>query len=781
LLTGLVLLCNACGEDSPAPARQAPSAPASATGIEPVEPAGAAAAEQPADFVGAAECAGCHPAQAMLWGGSHHQLAMQEAGAETLLGDFEAGALSHLGVTSRFSRRGEQFLVLTPDGEAGPEELEVAYAFGVEPLQQLLVRRPGGRLQALPMAWDARPAAEGGQRWFHVYPDEPLPPGDPLHWAGPYQNWNHMCGECHATQLRKRYRADGDHYETDWEELNVACEACHGPGSRHVEWAQQPPAGAEPAAPEGFGLEVAVSGARGEWALTAGEPIAKRSAAADRSEVELCARCHARRATLREDYEYGRPLLDSHRLALLEEDLYHADGQILDEVYVYGSFLQSAMYEAGVSCSDCHDPHSLEVRGGADAVCLSCHRSEVFDSPAHHHHEAGSAGARCVECHMPERVYMQVDARRDHGFKIPRPDLAAELGVPDACTGCHADRDAAWAAGVVAGWRAGRPPAPHFASAIAAGRRRSPGAVQALARLADDRSQPGIVRATALELLAQQPVPPPPATVETAVGNPDPLVRMAAARAGEALPPELRARLLAPLLGDELLAVRVEAARVLADAATSGWASADRAALSRALDEYRQVLRLDADRPEAQLGLGLLHARRGELAGAERAYARALEIVPGATPARINLADLHRMQGRDEQAEQVLREGLAADPESADLSHALGLALVRRGRHPEAIEVLGRAAELAPEQPRYAYVYAVALAGVGEGARAVTVLEEAQRRHPGDPQLLLALSTLSRDSGDLDAARRWARELVALRPQDPQARALLDSLAGPSP
>jgi Tfp pilus assembly protein PilF len=734
---------------------------------------------EPARFVGVDQCAGCHPDQAALWRGSHHDLAIQEAGPQTLLGDFDGAQLEHFGVTTRFSRRDRAFLVTTRGIDGAPVELEVAYAFGVHPLQQLLVRLPGGRLQALPMAWDARARSDGGQRWFHLYPNEDLAAGDPLHWAGPNQNWNHMCAECHSTQLHKAYREQADRYETSFAELDVACEACHGPGSQHTEWARR--AAAEPgrasSPPAALGLPIDLAGARGEWLLAEGQPIAARAAPAERSEVEMCARCHSRRGTLTPDYVHGRPLLDTHRPALLEEGLYHADGQILDEVYVWGSFLQSAMYAAGVSCSDCHDPHSLEVRGGADGVCASCHRPEVFDTMAHHHHPTGSAGSRCVACHMPESIYMSVDGRRDHAFKVPRPDLAAALGLPHACGSCHAERGASWAADVVAGWRGGSPPA-HFATVLDAGRRRQPDASRTLARLADDRSQPGIVRATALHLLALQPAPPPEATLEMAAGSPDPLLRMAAARASEALPADPRVRIAAPLLQDPLLAVRVEAARVLADLPTGRWTSEQRAAREGALAEYREVLALDADRPEAQLAMGLLHARQGELDQAEASYRRALDIYPAGAVAHVNLADLHRMQGRDAQAEQVLSEGLALAPGNADLEHALGLVLVRLGRRPEALEALERAATLAPERARYAYVYAVALAGEGGSDRALSVLEEAQARHPADAELLLALSTLSRDAGDQQAARRWARELVALRPGDPQARSLLDSLSG---
>jgi len=733
--------------------------------------------------VGSAACAGCHAEELAAWRGSHHDLAIQDVTPESVLGDFGGVSFSHFDVQTRFLRSDGRPVVRTQGGDGEVHDYEVAYAFGVEPLQQYLVKLPGGRLQVLPFVWDTRPEEKGGQRWFHLYPDEALPPGDLLHWAGPNQNWNHMCAECHSTQLRKGYRPEDGRYETTWDELDVACEACHGPASEHVDWASQPAhPGGETAAPATHdkGLVVDLSEARGDWAFRDGEAIARRrTPVAKRQEVELCARCHSRRSSLSEDYVHGRPLLDTHRPALLEAGLYHADGQILGEVYVYGSFLQSRMYAAGVSCSDCHEPHALELRGGAEPVCLGCHRSEVYAMRSHHHHEPGTEGARCVSCHMPAATYMGVDIRHDHGFRVPRPDLADRLGVPDPCSDCHAERTPAWAAEVVAGWRGPEnAPPPHFAEIIEAGRRRAPAATRHLARLADDRRQPGIVRATALELLAEQGPPPPEATLETALSDADPLVRLGAVGASERLEPAARVRLVAPRLRDDVRGVRIEAARVLVDAPLTG---AERSAQANAMAELRAALRHDADRPEAHLELGILSARVGELAKAEAAYRQALVLVSEFTPAVVNLADVYRLAGRDADAEMILAEAIARAPEEADLHHVLGLARVRLGKRDEALSSLERAALLAPQRPRYAYVRAVALHGTGQTAAALRVLAEAQTRHPHDRDLLMALALFSRDGGDQEAARRWAERLVELDPSDREAQALLRSLIGPAP
>ena len=114
-------------------------------------------------YVGSAECARCHPRASADWTGSHHDLAMQIATNETVLGDFADREFDHTNERFQFFRRGDQFLVNARGADGEPADFEIEYAFGVEPLQQYLVRLPGGRLQALSVAWDTRPTAQGGQ------------------------------------------------------------------------------------------------------------------------------------------------------------------------------------------------------------------------------------------------------------------------------------------------------------------------------------------------------------------------------------------------------------------------------------------------------------------------------------------------------------------------------------------------------------------------------------------------------------------------------------------
>jgi len=724
-------------------------------------------------FAGRQVCESCHPEQTSLWRGSHHDLAMQEATDATVLGDFDDASFTYAGVTSRFFRRSGKLVARTdgPDGEL--HDYEVAYTFGVEPLQQYLIRFPGGRLQALSIAWDARPQTEGGQRWFHLYPDEGIDHEDPLHWTGLLQNWNHTCAECHSTGLEKRYLVGEKRFDTRWFEIDVSCEACHGPGSVHVARARAVAAGERPAADAGTGLPVSLGSPVGSWIFDMERGIAQRSPPlVSRAELETCAPCHSRREQMREEDLPGEPLLSAYRPALLREGLYFPDGQILGEVYVWGSFLQSRMYRAGVTCSDCHDPHSLDVRVSADGVCATCHLRERFEARSHHHHAPDSPGARCVECHMPSRTYMGVDPRRDHGFRIPRPDLTETLGVPNGCTSCHRDRSAAWAAAAVTRWF-GPERRPHYGSALAAGRAGAPGAARALKLVADDAELPGIVRGTAIELLGRIATPESLGAIRRGLADPEPLVRLGAVEALEGLDPGARSVLGTPALSDPMRAVRVGAARILGATARAGAGSP---ALEAALEEYRAAQLFNADRPEAHMNLGVLHAQRGEASAAEVEYESALELGPWLLPAYINLADLRRMQGRDADGERLLRRALELSPDDPDVLHSLGLLLVRSRRLEEAIECLAAAAERAPDVPRYAYVYGVALQSAGRVDRALEVLEAAHERHPENVEVLQALATISRDAGSIDSALGYARRLAELVPGDPGARALLRQL-----
>jgi tetratricopeptide (TPR) repeat protein len=741
-MVAAALACEVGEAPEPTPA-PAPTAAAPVAATEP-------------SYVTSAACAPCHPVQQEQWTGSHHDLAMQPATAETVLGDFDDARFAQFPVVTRFFRRAGGFFVNTegPDGELA--DFEVTYTFGVYPLQQYLIEFPGDRLQSLTIAWDTRE-----QRWFSLYPDERIPPGDPLHWTGRSQRWNIMCADCHSTDLRKSYDVASDRYEMSWSEIDVGCEACHGPGSEHV--------------------------AMAEVAEAAGTPLSRESGHAglvvrytpedSRYEVETCAPCHSRRHRVSGGSRFDPPFLDHFMPELLRPGLYHADGQVDGEVYVYGSFIQSKMYHRGVRCGECHEPHGLTLRAVGNALCGRCHGTtpdprfptlvaKAYDSIEHHFHPPGVPGTQCVDCHMPAKIFMGVDSRHDHSLRVPRPDLTLAIGTPNACDDCHADRGSEWSLAAVEKWygperRQGFHYGVVFAAARAGYREAAPG----LAALAVDPEMPAIVKATALELLARyDPTPEAFSAFANATYDDDALVRAAALAALDRLPAEQRPPIAAPHLDDPVRAVRVEAARVLTGVPRERLAPAQRRAFDTALAESREAQQAMSDTAAAHFNLAVLDANLGALERAEAGYRTAIEMEPDFLPARFNLATFYNGIGRNADAEQVLRGALQRFPDEGELHYSLGLLLSEEQRLAEAVDELARAADLLPGRARVNYNFALALQHLGRRAEAEAALLAAHEIDPGDPGIVHAVAIFYVQQGAWARARPYAEQLIALAP-----------------
>lgn len=568
------------------------------------------------DYVGSAECRDCHTQAYEAWRSSHHALAWTMPSPETVVADFDGTVFEHDGMTVRFRIEGRDYHVEVTEKDGVTADYRVHSVAGIEPLQQYLLETEPGRLQSFDVVWDTE---KGG--WFHLYPDQDLPPDDGLHWTGPYKNWNARCAECHATGYEKNYEPDSRTYASKQAEIGVGCEGCHGPGAAHLRWAE--------------GLDFDFPGiALDTYGFTQGFATTEAT-------IQQCATCHSRR----EAFDDASPLpgtayQDAYSLAMLRPGLYHADGQILDEVYVYGSFLQSKMYAAGVGCLDCHDAHSAERVAQGNAVCTQCHspagnlRFETltrgdYDTPEHHFHEPGTAGAQCKSCHAPERVYMGNDWRADHSFRIPRPDLVEKTGAPDACTFCHTDRDPVWAAAEIAARfpnSANR--SPHFGLTLARGRENAVAAAGELADLAADEAQPGIVRATALWLLEATGDTAAAERLAPLVSHADPIVRMAAIGAQRVAAPRDRVLRLLPILSDPVRSVRIAAAKELIDAPIARLPSTSQADLNAAMAEWRATLESRLDFPETHLQIAGVSLTTRNMLAAERAFAEVVRLDP---------------------------------------------------------------------------------------------------------------------------------------------------------
>ncbi|MFK7957652.1 MAG: tetratricopeptide repeat protein [Lysobacterales bacterium] len=655
-----------------------------------------------AEFVTSEVCGECHSDAYEQWQGSHHQLAMQVATPQSVLGNFANHSFESSAGEIHFKTNGGQYQIRTFDTAGEPKTFTITHTFGVYPLQQYLVDTAGGRKQALTVAWDSRTADQGGQRWFDLLLDETTPAGDELHWAGPMFNWNGMCAECHSTNLKVNYDPVENTFDTTFSEVSVGCEGCHGPGSDHVTQART-----EKFRPD-LGLALSLNDrGQAQWLMNADTAIAQRSLpAASPKQVEACGRCHARRSTLSVDYRFGEPLTNTHQPALLEANLYFDDGQIRDEVYVYGSFLQSRMYQAGVTCSDCHNPHStlLKTPANPNGVCAQCHLPARFGQLDHGSSQAETAG-NCVECHMKSRTYMGVDNRRDHSFAIPgagtRPD--------------------------------------HFGSAFAAARSGAPGANARLAAVASDTQTPDIVRATALTMLDARVMSTQ--VMELHLVDPNPLLRIGALRSVTSLAPASRVALASPLLTDPILAVRIQAANALA--ADENRLSMERSlALRGALNEARVSLRSNGFLPGNALALADLESRSGNVDAAEDAYQLALRVLPGMALAHHAYGLFLVRQKRIPDALGALKTASSLAPDNSRFIYVYAIALNSTGHAVAALPLMAKARERFPDDFDIGWALATLQRDAGQLESARTTAQQLASAFPTNRNIQALLRSL---------------------------------------
>jgi tetratricopeptide (TPR) repeat protein len=509
--------------------------------------------------------------------------------------------------------------------------------------------------------------------------------------------------------------------------------------------------------------------------------MVKTSGLGSRELVELCAPCHSRRAILG-DYTHAEPdLLDSLLPSLFTPELYFPDGQILDEVYVYGSFTQSKMYHRDVRCNDCHDVHSVKpVKEGND-LCLQCHRALEYDTKAHHFHKqrdekgepirsAGGevlfdvgTGAECVQCHMPGRHYMGIDYRPDHSFRIPRPDLSVKISTPNACNRCHIDKTSQWSDQTIAKWY-GPGRRQHFATIIDAGRKRRPEARKDLIRLAVDPLYPVIVRATALALLSNYPGKDSSRAIEPALMDDEALIRRTAVESIHSSDQSKLAKLIAPLLYDPVKAVRIEVARRLAGEPAKHLDTDQQKVFQTALKEFEASMGYSADFAFGRYNLANLYTALNRPEEAIQNYQAAIKIDNLFYAAKVNLAMFYNKRGENDKAEVLLREATAAHPQIHEIAYSLGLLLSEMKKYDQAAIYLGKASNGMPERDRVHYNLGLLLQYLRRDAEAEAALLKALKLDPDSMDYLYALADHYLKRGKLQKAKIIAEKMVAKHP-----------------
>jgi len=703
-------------------------------------------------FVGDQICQSCHAGQWNEWKGSHHEYAMALPDEATVKGDFDDVEFTDGSDRYRFYRKNEDYMVEAPGPDGQQQTYRVEYTFGWEPLQQYLVDIGSGKFQALHAAWDTEK-----EEWFSLYPDETFEPDDWLHWTGGAMNWNTMCADCHSTNVSQNYLADADSFHTTYSGITVGCESCHGPGKEHAELMDSEEG--DRISAERIHLDLALSRSPSQM-----------------NEISTCAPCHSLRQKLTNNFPHTGDYLDHYDPSLPHPETYFPDGQIREEVYVYGSFLQSRMHAEGVQCSDCHDSHSLQLKANIDdnSLCMQCHEPS-YNSPEHHFHEPNTESSQCVNCHMPGRFYMQVDFRRDHSFRSPRPDLSAQYGTPNACNDCHSRQSPEWAAQAIEEWYGPERP-DHYSAVLSRANAEGPEANEALTSLIADTTQPEIIRATGLWYLGQLAPQQHADLFRRQLDSASPLVRKSAARALGGLPAETRRTSLPSVLDDSLRAVRLAAIGGLLEFQESSFGPALQQAFSDAIQEYKVQLDVSAYFPQGQMNRGQFHERRGETDESIEAYWMAIEKDPYFNPARMNLAMLYNQQGRNAQAEELLRTVVEQEPQYGQGWYSLALLLAEENRLDESLTYFEKASELMPGNSRVHYNRAIVLQSLGRPQEAEQAYRQALELDPENPDYLYGIVTLYIQQENYEDALKKARELERLLPGNRQIRDLIRNI-----
>ena len=661
------------------------------------------------------DCVNCHANDVSQWHTSDHYKSMGDMTTDFILGDFTNVTVKHHSQTARFYQIKTDYLVdLTEQGQT--KTYRINNTFGHYPLQQYLVSLNNGALQVLPFSWDSRSKEDGGQKWFPAYANEDIKKNDRLHWKQPLFNWNGMCEDCHSDGLKRNYDLTANQFATQFDHINVGCQSCHG----------KMKSGHDKKSPLRKSIPT------GSWQRNHGENVAKWAGEErDNQFMESCFACHSLRSPLLDGIDVKKTFLDQFTPDLLSRSMYFPDGQIKEEVFVYGSFLQSKMHAAGVNCLDCHDKHTMKTKLQGNGLCLQCHNPETYEQVSHTHHDLNTDGGQCVNCHMPERTYMGVDPRRDHSFVIPRPKLSLKFGVPNACTTCHKNNNDQWAATVIEQWGASKnqPSADQLNYLQLQHSGFLP--IYDHLKLANSGGLSVIKQANVISLLPNSTNTINEKNIKPWINSHEPLIRLSAARIGYLLPEAERIKSYSILLNDPVKAVRVAAAENLI-----GMKVNDFSQFKIALQELIDANDINSWRGEGLTNQSILYSKLGKVRETIKSLQKAIEIDPYFSPAYVNLAEQFRIQNnvKDEKATLVL--GVNNNPDSGALHYAMGMHLIRTKNAIDAVTSFDKAKQLEEDNLQYAYLYFLSLDNIGKTKQALQAIKASLLKYSNDSQLI---------------------------------------------
>jgi Tfp pilus assembly protein PilF len=701
-------------------------------------------------YVGDESCKKCHATEFKDWKESDHYMAMLPPNDSTVKGDFNNVTYTADGVTSTFFRKGKKYFINTEGDDGKNHDYEVKYIFGYKPLQQYLVEFPGGRMQVPRLSWDVNK-----KKWFHQYAGQNIAHHDWLHWTGNSQNWNTMCASCHSTNLQKNYDSKTDTYKTSYSVINVSCESCHGAGQQHLNYINS----------DDYKDGDKVKGSYLKLSKNSGQT----------AQLNACAPCHARISEINGSHLNSKELMDNYIPQIPDTESFFADGQVDDEDYIYTSFLQSKMYAKGVKCNDCHNPHSTKLKRTGNLNCVQCHVPKKYDTPTHTFHPKGSKASECISCHMPGKVFMGNDLRHDHSFRVPRPDLSVQYGMPNACSNCHKDKSEKELASAVNKWY-GPKRVYHFAEDLIPGSKMDGKSEKHLQSLIDNKFVPKIIKATATFYLGSIPTQSSLKTLLQRLKSKDAQNRYRALRSLDNFPSSEWQDAVGPLLSDKVRAVRIAAADLYILIPSDQVSEHYVKSFKSAQKELEQSLTYQTDFAVGNVMLADYYMKLERHAEAEKYYLKGLKKDSKMNYALLNLATLYNIQGKNAQSLKTFEQAKKNDPNNERIYYSMALLYNEMNNLPAAEQSFAKAVALQSTNPKVYYNYGLLLNGNRKFKEAATVLNKGIAIAPSSPELYYALTYVYIQSNQLAKAKQSAIQLKQLDPNNPNYQQMFVNL-----
>lgn len=698
-------------------------------------------------YGGSQSCNECHPQVYEKWRYSHHALAERQLIPAIDKTAFDPPRKFKHGTQvseARINQGVYEVVTMGRDGLVKPFRVE--RVFGVSPLRQFVIKDESGRFQVTEIAVDSNTG-----EWFNVFGDEDRKPGEWGHWTGRGMTWNSMCAVCHNTRFIKNYNSEKDSYDSRMAEMGVGCEACHGALIAHNQWQKKNP--------NKKGDPAIVKFTTNQW-------------------ISICGSCHSRRSDLSGNFKPGEDFFDHFILSIPDEtDTFYPDGQVRDEDFELTAFLSSKMSQAGVSCLDCHEPHTYKNILSGNALCLRCHGTPIppapkIDPQTHSFHKPDTAGFYCVDCHMPQTAYMQRHLRRDHGFGIPDPLMTIKFNIPNACNRCHTNQTAQWSLEYVEKWYGEKMNrwSRERTIAIAHGKEGESEAVSGLLKIFKTEKIP-LWRAAAINLLKRWSFNPEALNAILSASEDDsPLVRAMSARALEPFaqnPDSVPYAALKRLLNDKSRSVRVQAAWALRSSLDTN---------SLAGKELVEYMNYNSDQPAGLLQWGVFYFDRGEPRKAVDIFKKAILWETNSAPLHYSLAICYSALGKAEEAVVELETACRYAPRNPEYRFKLALAYNEAGKLEKTIQTLEETVKLDPEFDQAWYNLGLAYDSSGDSEKALNALNRAEVLNPYSARIPYARATILYKLQRFDEAKKSALRALQIEPNYKEALFLIQNI-----